>query len=161
MAGEQAGQRSGAVSARGNHSVAKSVWYVFTASTASTITADTLGSSYDTILSVYTGACAALASVPGGCNDDAPLVLQSRVSFAAIEEKRAQKSTAKPAKPAAKAPVKKAQLQAAGRKAKAPAKKLPVKKAPVKKAAPDKKAPAKKVPVKKAAPARKAPKRKR
>jgi len=42
-----------------------------------------LGRNYDTILSVYTGACAALTSVPSACNDDAPSVAQSSVSFAA------------------------------------------------------------------------------
>lgn len=65
----------------GNHSAAKSVWYRFTAPGAGTIMADTFGSNYDTLLSVYTGACAALTAVPGACNDDAPATVQSQVIF--------------------------------------------------------------------------------
>jgi hypothetical protein len=55
----------------GNHSRARSVWYRFTApGTAVTVTANTFGSDYDTILSVYEGPCESLSAVPGGCNDD-------------------------------------------------------------------------------------------
>jgi hypothetical protein len=66
----------------GNGSRARSVWYRFTAPSTSRITADTFTSSYDTILSVYTGACGVLTAVSGACNDDAG-VPQSQVSFAA------------------------------------------------------------------------------
>jgi hypothetical protein len=58
----------------------KSVWYSFTAPSSGTITADTFGSSYDTILSVYTGSCGAFTAV--GCNDDFGRP-QSQVSFQA------------------------------------------------------------------------------
>jgi hypothetical protein len=48
------------------------------------VTVSTLGSDYDTILSVYQGPCHALVSVPDGCNDDDPRDgAQSTVSFAA------------------------------------------------------------------------------
>ena len=66
----------------GNRSRAKSVWYAFTAPASVRLTANTFGSSYDTILAVYTGACGNLSQVPGACNDDAS-GLQSRVSFLA------------------------------------------------------------------------------
>jgi hypothetical protein len=66
----------------GNQSRGKSVWYRFTPSTSGTLTANTYGSSYDTILAAYTGSCAALTPVPGACNDDAGGI-QSRVSFQA------------------------------------------------------------------------------
>jgi hypothetical protein len=56
------------------------VWYTFTAPASARLTANTFGSSYDTILAVYTGACGSLSQVPGACNDDAS-GLQSRVSF--------------------------------------------------------------------------------
>ncbi len=59
------------------------MWYEFTAPTDGIATADTFGSDYDTLLSVYTGACDALTSVPDGCNDDAPNTAQSQVTFAA------------------------------------------------------------------------------
>jgi photosystem II stability/assembly factor-like uncharacterized protein len=64
-----------------NNGRAKSVWYRFTPSAAGSITADTLNSSYDSILSVFTG----LPSVPSevACNDDdtAGGVLTSKVTF--------------------------------------------------------------------------------
>ena len=67
----------------GNNSELKTVWYRFTAPSAGTILANTFGSSYDTILSVFTGACGAFTAVSGGCSDDAPGSAQSQVSFAA------------------------------------------------------------------------------
>ena len=59
-----------------------SVWYQFTPSANTTITAEanTFGSGYDTTLGVYTGTRGALALVPGGCNDDFSGA-QSRVVF--------------------------------------------------------------------------------
>ena len=66
----------------GNASKGKSVWYRFTAPVASTLTATTFGSGYDTILAAYTGSCGALTPLPGACNDDTN-GLQSRVSFQA------------------------------------------------------------------------------
>ena len=67
----------------GNNSRDKSVWYRFTAPNPGTVTADTLDSDYDTILSTYTGSCAALSPLlPDGCNDDDPRDgAQSGVSF--------------------------------------------------------------------------------
>ena len=60
----------------------KSVWYVVTPPSAATVSADTLDSDYDTIISVYTGTCANLQPVPNGCNDDDPLDgAQSSVSL--------------------------------------------------------------------------------
>jgi len=66
----------------GNGSRGRSVWYRFTAPTAGTLTANTFGSSYDTVLATYTGACGAFTAVPGACNDDTGGT-QSRVSFPA------------------------------------------------------------------------------
>lgn len=59
----------------------KSVWYQFTPAANGTITVDTLGSSYDTILAAYTGGIGSFSQV--ACNDDAPNTgtLQSRISF--------------------------------------------------------------------------------
>ena len=45
-----------------------SVWYSFTASSDTVFGIDTSGSDYDTVLSVYTGACGSLALV--ACSDD-------------------------------------------------------------------------------------------
>ncbi len=64
----------------GNNSRAKSVWYRFTTSTTGTLTADTFGSTYDTILAVYAGSCGGFTPLPRGCNDDTN-GQQSRVSF--------------------------------------------------------------------------------
>ncbi len=47
---------------------ANSVWYRFTAPSDGAVTVSTTGSSYDTVLSAYTGACGALA--PTACDDD-------------------------------------------------------------------------------------------
>jgi parallel beta-helix repeat protein len=45
-----------------------SVWYKFTPSSNGTITADTAGSNYDTILSAHTGSCGSLTEA--ACDDD-------------------------------------------------------------------------------------------
>lgn len=52
------------------------VWYNWTAPTSGVLTADTIGSAYDTVLGVFTGPRGGLTTV--GCNDDA-VGLQSRV----------------------------------------------------------------------------------
>jgi hypothetical protein len=66
----------------GNGSPGKSVWYVFTAPSRGTVTADTFDSNYDTILSVYTGSCGGLSPVADGCSDDDPFDgAQSKVSL--------------------------------------------------------------------------------
>jgi hypothetical protein len=57
------------------------VWYNFTPAVTTAVQIDTFGSSYDTVLGVYTGATIpSLTSV--GCNDDSG-TLQSRLSFVA------------------------------------------------------------------------------
>ena len=63
----------------GNRSPAQSVWYRVTLPVGGILTAETIGSTYDTILSTYTGPCDALVAVPDGCNDDQPGTSQSRV----------------------------------------------------------------------------------
>ena len=70
------------VPACGNGSRGKSVWYRFTAPSSGTVTANTFGSSYDTILATYAGSCGGFTPVPGACNDDTS-GRQSRVVFQA------------------------------------------------------------------------------
>jgi hypothetical protein len=66
----------------GNHSRSKSVWYRFTAARTGTVSANTFGSSYDTLLSVFSGTCGAFT--PVSCNDNALFfTAQSRVTFTA------------------------------------------------------------------------------
>jgi hypothetical protein len=62
----------------GNQSRASSVWYRFTAPSSGTVSADTFGSTYDTILSAYTGSPGTFVQV--ACNDDFGSY-QSQVSF--------------------------------------------------------------------------------
>jgi hypothetical protein len=59
----------------------RSVWYSFTPAASGMFVADTLGSTYDTVLSVYTGTCQTLVEL--ACDDDAGLSSQSRLSFSA------------------------------------------------------------------------------
>src|SRR5439155_26765687 len=60
-----------------------SMWYRFTAPTSAPVTIDTFGSTYDTVLSVFTGgSCRSLTPV-ASCNDDSDGTLQSKVSFTA------------------------------------------------------------------------------
>ncbi len=47
-----------------------SVWYSLVAPGTGTLTVDTFGSNYDTVLAAFTGTCGGLSAVPGGCNDD-------------------------------------------------------------------------------------------
>jgi len=66
----------------GNFSRAHSVWYRFTPLSDVALAADTTGSTYDTILAVFTGSPGAFTEV--ACNDQASgTTNQSRVSFAA------------------------------------------------------------------------------
>jgi hypothetical protein len=73
----------------GTSSNSPDVWYTFTPVCAGTVTIDTCGlcsgvaAGFDTVLSVYTGACGALT--PVACNDDAggSCGSQSRVTFGA------------------------------------------------------------------------------
>ena len=63
---KEAGEPSHAGNAGG-----KSVWYSWTASSSGTVTIDTAGSNFDTLLAVYTGnSVSALTAVSGGSNDD-------------------------------------------------------------------------------------------
>jgi peptidyl-Asp metalloendopeptidase len=57
----------------------KSAWYRFTPGVNGVGTLDTFGSSYDTILSVYTGSTGSFVSA--GCNDDANAAPQSKLVF--------------------------------------------------------------------------------
>jgi subtilisin family serine protease len=60
-----------------------SIWYRWTAPATGTVTFDTLGSNFDTVLAVYTGAnVTGLAGIVA--NDNAPGGLQSRVQFEAL-----------------------------------------------------------------------------
>ena len=58
----------------------KSVWYKLTLPATGTVTVDTYGSSYDTILSAYTGSPGSFSEQ--ACSDDAAGTSQSQVSFA-------------------------------------------------------------------------------
>lgn len=60
----------------------RSVWFAYTATANGQLQADTLGSNYDTVLGVYTGAPGGLSAV--GCNDDSQCGLQSTVVFSAV-----------------------------------------------------------------------------
>ena len=57
------------------------VWYSFTPSEAMSVTADTTGSNYDTVLAAWQGSCGALTAV--ACNDDSGDVVTSQISFTA------------------------------------------------------------------------------
>jgi hypothetical protein len=47
------------------------IWYKFTPASNGNLNVDTVGSNYDSVLSLWTGATqATLTAVPGGCNDD-------------------------------------------------------------------------------------------
>jgi hypothetical protein len=72
----------------GNNSNRRAVWFTYTNTTGSAIavTADTFGSNYDTILSVYTGTCPTGLTTSVTCNDDSSGGgggVQSKVSFTA------------------------------------------------------------------------------
>jgi len=53
----------------GNVGVSNSVWYSFTPCASGTISLDTIGSNYDTVLSVHSGVCTGSSQV--ACDDDA------------------------------------------------------------------------------------------
>ena len=57
------------------------VWYQYTPSSSVNLTIDTFGSSYDTVLGVWTGSEGSLSSV--ACDDDYNGTLQSQVQFSA------------------------------------------------------------------------------
>lgn len=60
----------------------KSIWYSWTAPAAGAVTIDTIGSSFDTLLGIYTGTSVAALNVVAS-NDDAAGGLQSKVTFTA------------------------------------------------------------------------------
>src|SRR5439155_23301757 len=65
-------------------SFGKGVWYTFTPSASGMVTVSTCGSTFDTVLAVYTGSCGSLT--PLACNDDngpACATSQASVSFSA------------------------------------------------------------------------------
>jgi hypothetical protein len=74
-----------------NPGLFNTVWYKFTTGSGGTLEADSIGSSYDTVLATYTSSSpnsptfGSLAAVPGACNDDIVpgIVTQSRISFTA------------------------------------------------------------------------------
>ena len=59
----------------------KGVWYVFTPAGNGTLIVDTIGSSFDTGLGIYRGACGALTQV--GCDDDGGGGVTSKVTLTA------------------------------------------------------------------------------
>jgi hypothetical protein len=62
--------------------IANTIWYKVVPSGSGTANIDTIGSSYDTVLSVWSGTSqTALTAVPNGCNDDINpgIVLQSQI----------------------------------------------------------------------------------
>ena len=61
----------------------RTLWYSFTASASGTIIANTTGSTYDTVLAVYTGSPGSLTAVSNSCDDDVMSALSSQVSFTA------------------------------------------------------------------------------
>ena len=63
-------------------STGATVWYRLTPSISETLVVSTSGSSFDTVLAVYTGTSIAALSPPLVCNDDL-MTLQAQVSFAA------------------------------------------------------------------------------
>jgi Ca2+-binding RTX toxin-like protein len=64
------------------NSFGATVWYSLTVAQNSSVTVDTFGSSYDTVLAVYTGAWGSLTRVI--CDDDTGAGTQSSVQFAAV-----------------------------------------------------------------------------
>lgn len=77
----QASRELGEPNHAANNAGAKSIWYRWTAPASGTLTVDTFGSNYDTLLGVYTGtALNALTQVAS--NDDTSPGFQSRVQFA-------------------------------------------------------------------------------
>jgi len=64
----------------GASSSSSDVWYRFTATKDNSYVFDTFGSSYDTVLSLYSG-CPMPEEIELACNDDAGGTLESRISY--------------------------------------------------------------------------------
>ena len=63
----------------------RNLWYRFLAPANGIFEVDTLGSTYDTVLSAYSGSCGALTPISQACNDDLDSgIFQSRVFIPAI-----------------------------------------------------------------------------
>ncbi len=65
----------------------KSVWWTWTSPASGTVTVDTIGSTFDTLLATYTGtSVSALTGVANGSNDDSPVgnTTTSLVKFSAV-----------------------------------------------------------------------------
>src|SRR5207237_3339627 len=59
-----------------------SIWYAWTAPTSGTVTIDTIGSAFDTIMGVYTGTSVSALTLVAS-DDDSGGSLTSKVTFAA------------------------------------------------------------------------------
>lgn len=77
-AGTTTGATNGGSASCGSSGFSPDVWYVYTAATAAETIFDTVGSSYDTVLSLHSG-CPGTTANELACNDD-HFGLQSRVS---------------------------------------------------------------------------------
>lgn len=72
----------------GGAGISNSVWYTYTPNLSGTVTINTFGSNYNTVLSVWTGSCG-IAGIPGCigvptqivCNDDYPFGTTSQVTL--------------------------------------------------------------------------------
>ncbi|MFN0070554.1 MAG: fibronectin type III domain-containing protein [Chloroflexota bacterium] len=66
-----------------NVPIGKTVWYRYSATVSTTITVDTIGSSFDTVLAAYTGSTlAGLSRI--ACDDDSAGASKSRVQFTTV-----------------------------------------------------------------------------
>ncbi len=65
------------------YSIGRTVWYRYTPSTTRTVVANTVGSSFDTVLAAYTGSSIGdLTEV--ACNDDRGVDLMSKIRFTVV-----------------------------------------------------------------------------
>ncbi len=71
--------------AHGGNAAAKSVWWAFTAPSSGTCTVRTLGSSFDTVLAVYTGTSVGGLTAVASNDNSSPTVLDSTVSFSTVK----------------------------------------------------------------------------
>ncbi len=67
-----------------NNTGGKSVWYSWTPSTSGTVTLDTVGSGFDTLLGIYTGNAVGALTVIAGNDDITDGTVQSQVTFSAV-----------------------------------------------------------------------------
>jgi hypothetical protein len=81
-ASRETGEPMAALDVGANNAGGKSVWWTWTAPTNGTVTVDTIGSSFDTLLGVYTGSSVSHLASLGG-NDDGAGNGLSRVTFTA------------------------------------------------------------------------------